>query len=389
MDELLPPLVDILRDAVRMNATDIHIDGHTESALLRMRIEGKISSRDVLNSEKAQKILNQIKAAAEIEMGVSTLPREGQFRYRHEDRDHDVRATVVMTAERYEAAHLRLLTPPERQRELQKLGLSGAQVARVREALGGLQGMALIAGPAGSGKTTTAYSLLEMLESDRLIAASIEDPAEFDLPNFRQVEVDERRGLTMEEGLRTILRMDPDIVLVGEVRDRPSAEIAARAALAGQLVVTTIHARDAVSAILAMHYLSVPYYVLGAGLRLVIAQNLVRRICPQCAVKTVPDRQAQKLFSEHDLAVPDAVLQPTGCKDCRGDGYKGRIGVFEVAPVGAEAAAMVTRGADPSDIQSALGEAGARPIAVDALSKAAEGVTSIEEVTRLGDTVNG
>jgi len=195
---------------------------------------------------------------------------------------------VVLTADRREAAHLRILTPPQWHRDLHRLGLNDEQSARIRESIGGLQGLVLIAGPSGSGKTTTAYSMFAMLDCDRLVAASIEDPAEFDLPNVRQVEVDERRGLTMEEGLRSILRMDPDIVLVGEVRDRASAEIAGRAALAGRLVLATIHARDAMSAIQAMHYLSVPYYVLGSGLRLVVAQNLVRRVCPRCARLEVP-----------------------------------------------------------------------------------------------------
>jgi len=175
-DELLPPLRGILSDAVQRNATDIHLDSLTDSAVMRLRIEGEIRHREVMSAKKAQKTLNQIKAVTGMEPGVSVFPREGQFHCRIEDREIDVRAAVVLAADRKEAAHLRILTPPAWHGDLVRLGLDDGQTERIRQSIGGLQGLVLIAGPSGSGKTTTAYSVLEMLESDLLIAASIEAP---------------------------------------------------------------------------------------------------------------------------------------------------------------------------------------------------------------------
>jgi type II secretory ATPase GspE/PulE/Tfp pilus assembly ATPase PilB-like protein len=272
---------------------------------------------------------------------------------------------------------------------LRRLGLDDDHVAKIRESISGLQGLVLIAGPSGSGKTTTAYSMIEMLECDRLVATSIEDPAEFDLPNVRQVEVDERRGLTMEEGLRSILRMDPDVVLVGEVRDRASAEITGRAALAGRLVLATIHARDALSAIQAMHYLSVPYYVLGSGLRLVVAQNLIRRVCSRCVRLEVPSDSECQLFQQQGLQVPKQVPRPVGCSHCEGEGYLGRTGVFEIAPISEEAVNAISSGAGRAEILRTLRQAGATPILADALKKVQAGITSLEEALRFAQGGDG
>jgi type II secretory ATPase GspE/PulE/Tfp pilus assembly ATPase PilB-like protein len=383
MTELPAPLTEILQEALRQGATDIHLDGMEDCAILRMRVEGEISRCRTVPVEQAQKIVNQLKVAAGMEPGMSILPREGQFHCCLESREIDVRATVVLTADRREAAHLRILTPPQWHRDLRRLGLDDEQSSTIRESLDGLHGLVLIAGPSGSGKTTTAYSMLAMLDCGRVVAASIEDPAEFDLQNVRQVEVDERRGLTMEEGLRSILRMDPDIVLVGEVRDRASAEIAGRAALAGRLVLATIHARDAVSAIQAMHYLSVPYYVLGSGLRLIVAQNLVRRLCPRCVRMEVPGGLDQKVFETHGLELPKQVPHAGGCDHCGGDGYLGRTGVFEVAPVCEEASGAISRGAGRTEILRTLRQAGAEPIVVDALKKVQAGTMSMDDALRL------
>jgi len=193
----------------------------------------------------------------------------------------------------------------------------------------------------------------------------------------------------MEEGLRTILRTDPDLVLVGEVRDRASAEIAGRAALAGRLVLATIHALDAATAIQAMHYLSVPYYVLGSGLRLVLAQNLVRRVCPRCSQPEAPTADEEQLFRGNGLAVPEEMPRPRGCAHCGGDGYCGLVGVFEVAPVSEEAVSVVSRGAGRTEIVRVLRKAGAQPVFVDALRKVSAGITSVDEALRLRSRSSG
>jgi type II secretory ATPase GspE/PulE/Tfp pilus assembly ATPase PilB-like protein len=202
-----------------------------------------------------------------MDLATVSAPQEGHFRWYSQDCCRDIRSTVVATAPRHEAAHLRLLTPPEEWLDIKNLGLGRREMETIERILGKPHGLILIAGPTGAGKTTTLYSLTGLTDLRGQIAALIEDPAEFDLPYVRQLEIKEHRGFTTEEGLKTILRIDADIILVGEIRDSASAKIAARAALAGRLVMATIHARDAATAIQAMRYLSVPDYVLGSALR--------------------------------------------------------------------------------------------------------------------------
>jgi type II secretory ATPase GspE/PulE/Tfp pilus assembly ATPase PilB-like protein len=214
------------------------------------------------------------------------------------------------------------------------------------------------------------------------VAASIEDPAEFDLPYVRQLEVNEKRGLTMEEGLRTLLRVDPDILLVGEVRDGASATIAARAALAGRLVLATIHARDAATAIEAMHFLSVPYYVLGGALRLVIAQDLIRKVCPHCRRSRALKSQERELFQRAEVAPPDVVFDAAGCPRCFDHGYRGRTGVFQVATIDDELGSWLAHGRHQRQIRERLESAGSLSVTVDALNKASQGITTMAEVLR-------
>jgi type II secretory ATPase GspE/PulE/Tfp pilus assembly ATPase PilB-like protein len=215
------------------------------------------------------------------------------------------------------------------------------------------------------------------------VAVSIEDPIEFELPYLRQLEVDENHGVSMYQGLRSLLRMDPDVILVGEIRDEESAITAAQAALGGRLVMATIHAKDTSRAVEAMHYLSVPYHVIGSSLRLIIAQDLVRRICPECA-KPRPIRDHEKeLFKRMDVDAPAELLQPVGCTHCHSYGYHGRIGIFETAVVDEKTAEIITSGPTYQQILESLSQRGMHSALVDGLGKVAQGVTSMDEIWRV------
>lgn len=380
-----PPLADVIERAVHEAATDIHIDMWGQHAVLRFRVDGAIQDKGAISYEEARRLINQIKVAANMDLATVTTRQESHFRWHSEGRCRDIRATVVATAPRHEAAHLRLLTLPEEWRDVRNLGLNDREFRVIENILRRPRGLVLIAGPTGSGKTTTLYSLTGLTDLRDQVAASIEDPAEFDLPYVRQLEINERRGFTMQEGLRTILRIDPDIVLVGEIRDAASATIAARAALAGRLVMATIHARDAATAIRAMRYLSVPDYVLGSALRLVIAQDLVRKLCSHCAQQRPVNEYERKLFGNVQMAAPNAVYEPAGCDRCFHHGYRGRTGVFQVVGIDEELGQWLAAGQPVQSLRDRITMLGARSLLSQGLEKAAEGITSMQELAPLID----
>lgn len=383
LTEPLPQaLYGVVEQAVQESATDIHVDTWGREAVVRFRVDGTIHEKDPLTYDQARKLINQIKVAAGLDLPMPYHPLEGHFRWSSGEEHRNLRVTVVSTAPQHEAAHLRLLTPPEQWRDVRNLGLGGRDLQVVERTLQTARGLVLISGPTGSGKTTTLYSLTGLTDLRGQIAASIEDPTEYDLPYVRQLEVKEKQGFTMEEGLRTILRLDPDVILVGEIRDAGSARIATRAALAGRLVLATVHARDAAAAIEGMHYLSVPYYVLGGALRLVIAQDLIRKLCPECArTRPLADHETV-FFEEAGLTPPEHMHDATGCPACFGYGYRGRTGVFQVASVDDELGNWLAAGRRQQEIRERLLASGLRPLVADALEKAAAGVTSMSEVLR-------
>ncbi|MBN1909598.1 MAG: Flp pilus assembly complex ATPase component TadA [Pirellulales bacterium] len=375
-------LYGLVEQAVEESATDIHIDAWGTEASLRFRVDGTVHQKDTLTYDQSRKLINQIKVAAGLELPAAYRPQEGHFRWLRDDMYRDVRVTVVSTAPRHEAAHLRLLTPPEHWRDVRNLGLSDRDFELVERTFQNAHGLVLISGPTGSGKTTTLYSLTGLTDLRQQIAVSIENPTEYDLPYVRQLEVNEKHGFTMEEGLQTILRLDPDIVLVGEVRDAGSARITARAALAGRLVLASIHARDPAIAVEAMHYLSVPYYVLGGALRLVIAQDLIRTLCPECRRPRSPNAHERLLFEQAELVPPDSVFDAVGCPECHGYGYRGRTGVFQVVAIDDAMGNWLVEGPHQQAIRERMFAVGSRSLNIDALRKAAAGTTSMNEVLR-------
>jgi type II secretory ATPase GspE/PulE/Tfp pilus assembly ATPase PilB-like protein len=374
------PLFGVIAQAVNESATDIHIDTWEQQAALRFRVDGMVhNNEEPISYDEARRLINQIKVAAHMDLETVPIPQEGHFRWFTEDRCRDIRATVVAAAPVHEAAHLRLLMLPEEWHDVRNLGLGDREFEKIESILRNPRGLVLIAGPTGSGKTTTLYSLTGLTDLRGQVAASIEDPAEFDLPYVRQMEIKEHRGFTMEEGLKTILRIDADIVLVGEIRDAASATIAARAAMAGRLVLATIHARDAAMAIGAMRYLTVPNYVLGGALRLVIAQDMLRKVCPACARQRAPTSHERAVFENSQLEPPATVRDPAGCSQCFHRGYRGRTGVFQVAGIDEELGQWLAEGPPLDALRDRLALAGARPLATDALKKAARGITSMQE----------
>ncbi len=377
------PLFGMVEQAVEDRATDIHLDPTGDTATLRYRVDGAIHLKELMSYERYKRIINQLKVAANLDIDGTFVPLEGQFRWQLEDETRDVRVTIIPTSPRRQAAHLRLLIRPEHGYTIDRLGLGERDLFNVQSAMRNRHGLILIAGATGSGKTTTLYALTTLEDLKQRVAVSIEDPVEFDLPGVRQLEVNERHGITMEEGLRTLLRVDPDVLVVGEVRDKASACISARAALTGRLVLASVHGRDSAGAIEAMHYLSVPYYILGGALRLVIAQNLVRKLCPDCAQPREIKGYEVAFFQHLALTPPPMLFDPKGCEACHGYGYRGRVGVFEIVMIDEDTGLWLTEGPRQQEMRRRFFQNGVRPLAADALQKVADGITSIQEVLRL------
>ena len=380
------PYPDLLNtliwNAILDKATDVHL--HCVEGGLRIlhRVDGTIHARHLLPPAEGRKLLNQLKSAASLMVGRSFAPVEGQIVWPDGDMKWEIRVTLTPVRDR-ESAHMRLLSVPADQWDMSHLGFSTEDHEQISAAVHGLNGLILITGSTGSGKTTSMYSLASLLDLRAVTTYSIEDPVEFRLPYAQQIEVDEQHGLTMHEGLRTILRMDPDLILVGEIRDSDSAIVAARAALSGRLVLATIHARDASGAVDALHYLGVPQHIIGSSLRLVISQGLVRRLCPCCAAPHDVSEEDRQLFTRFGVEPPESLLQAVGCPQCSSYGYKGRTGIFEVAAMDDETGTLISSGMHQRELADHLRNRGVPSMVCDGLKKAAMGWTSVEEVSRV------
>jgi type II secretory ATPase GspE/PulE/Tfp pilus assembly ATPase PilB-like protein len=346
------------------------------------RVDGAIYPKLLLSPAEGKKLLNQLKSASGLSVGRSFAPLEGQLVWPDENLKWEIRVTLTPVRGR-ESAHMRFLSVPRDQWDLSSLGFSPEDRERVSASMRSLNGLVLITGATGSGKTTTMYSLASLLDLRSMTTYSIEDPVEFRLPYAQQIEVDEQHGLTMHEGLRTILRMDPDLILVGEIRDADSAIVASRAALSGRLVLATIHAQDAAGAVDALHYLGVPHHIIGSSLRLVIAQNLVRRLCTCCAQPRDLGDEERELFARFGAELPESLLQADGCAECNSYGYKGRTGIFEVVAVDDEIGTLISAGLHHRELLDYLRRRGMHSMVRDGLKKAATGATSIEEIARV------
>jgi len=376
------PLSTFLWNAIMDRATDVHLHCVEQGIRVLHRVDGTLHPKHLLPLPEGKRLLNQIKSAACLNITKTFTPLEGQINWVDEDNTWEIRVTLTPVRDR-ESAHLRFLSVPSGQWDISNLGFSKPDQEKATTVVRALSGLILVTGPTGSGKTTSMYSLASLMDLRTTTAYSVEDPVEFRLPYAQQIEVDEKHGLTMHQGLRTILRMDPDLILVGEIRDRDSAIVAARAALSGRLVLATIHAHDAVGAVDALHYLGVPHHIIGSSLRMVIAQNLVRKLCGECAQPRELDETERDLFDKSDRDTPETLLHPGSCAECNWYGYKGRTGTFEVAAIDDEVGGLISAGTHRKELADCLCSRGVRSMAQDALDKVASGVTSMEELFRV------
>jgi type IV pilus assembly protein PilB len=376
------PALDLITRALALRATDIHIDPVGRDYSVRFRIDGRLQRYCKLDADVAAHLIQQYKTLARLDIADPFHPQEGRLRLPSSMPDLEARITTSPVAAG-EAVALRLFERDGVFRPLDCLGLSDRSLIAINQMLQRGEGLVLVTGPAGSGKTTTVYSMLETLGTGERNIVSIEDPVEFPASFVRQMEVDEGHGVTMTSGLRTLLRMDPDIVFLGEIRDGEAAEISMRAASSGKYVFSTLHTRDVASTVTALRDLHVDSRSLGGNLAGIISQRIVRRLCTECR-EAAPIRDEERaIFQRHKIEPPAHLGRPVGCRNCRGSGYRGRIGVFEVVQAEENLLREIARGAAEHELRELIRAAGVPELATDALTKVRDGVTSLEEIARM------
>lgn len=374
--------LDLITRAVTMRASDIHIDPAGEEYEVRLRIDGRLRRFCRLSASVGHSLLTQFKVLGDLDIADPFHGQEGRLRLPAALAGYEVRiATLPVIGG--EALSLRLLDRDRLLRPLGELGLSAESLELVQRMLHLGAGVIVAAGPSGSGKTTTMYSMLRALDDGQKNIVSIEDPVEYHVPGFRQINVDLKHRLTMASGLRSLLRLDPDVVLVGEIRDPEAAEIAMRAASSGKYVFTTFHTRDVASMVTAFRDLAIDNRSLAGNLTGIISQRLVRRVCRECCQQEPPSADETQLFIANGVEPPATVSRTVGCAHCHGVGYRDRIGVFEVALPTTALVDEIVRGLPENELRTALRAAGTRSLLADALTKVRDGITTLEEVREM------
>jgi general secretion pathway protein E len=355
----------LLTQAAKDGASDIHIEPYERSSSVRFRIDGTL--REVVQPNRAlhAALISRLKIMAELDIAEKRLPQDGRISLRIGGRAIDVRVSTLPSAHG-ERAVLRLLDKTESKFTLEGLGMSGDVLAEYDRLIQQPHGIVLVTGPTGSGKTTTLYASLGRVDTATTNVLTVEDPVEYELPGIGQTQVNPKIDLTFAKALRAILRQDPDVIMIGEIRDHETAQIAIQASLTGHLVLATVHTNDAPSSVTRLIDMGVEPFLLSSSLLGVLAQRLVRKLCPQC--KRPGD---------------DGHWHPVGCAHCAHTGYKGRTGVYELMTVDAPVQALVHNRAAEADLAAAARAAGLRSMREDGERLVREGITSLEEVVRV------
>lgn len=370
----------ILAKGVQEAASDIHISPERKEVSLRMRIDGKLKEFKAPPKSMILPLVSRIKIMARMDISLSNVPQDGRFSIKIKNKEIHFRASCLPTVNG-ENVVLRILNMDAQHLDLSRLGFEPSVQERVVEMMKKPQGMFLTTGPTGSGKSTTLYSLLKMMNEPDVNIITTEDPVEYRMAGIRQVELNPKAGMTFSSALRSILRQDPDVVMVGEIRDAETANIAVRAAMTGHQVLSTLHTNSSAETIGRLIDLGVEPFMLASVLHIVVSQRLMRRACPHCCTPYTPPPEAVKRLglSPEDM-IGGKFVSARGCDKCGGTGYRGRIGIYEVLFVDDEIRQVIISGGSALDIRNKALECGnLRLLRDSALKKAYEGLTTIEE----------
>lgn len=371
----------VLENAVRSGASDVHIEPDQDRMRVRVRVDGILQESLATSLKTHGAVTSRIKVMAGLNISEKRVPQDGRIMITVDKRDIDLRVSTMPTTYG-EKIVMRILDRANFMVGKENLGFCPGDIEKFNRLLNKPHGILLVTGPTGSGKTTTLYSMLAELNDDKKNIITLEDPVEFDMKGINQTQINIRAGLTFAAGLRAILRQDPDIVMVGEIRDSETAEIAARAALTGHLVLSTLHTNDAPGAVARLVDMGVEPYLISSSLIGIVAQRLVRKVCPECK-KQFAAGEREKRILRHPLDKPLTLAVGTGCDYCNKTGYKGRTGVFEIMEVDKEHRLLIDKRSPTDELRDTAIKLGMVPLWKDARQKVLNGITTLEEMLRV------
>lgn len=376
-------LMNLIQEAYRIECSDIHIEAFEERCRVRMRIDGKLIERFVIPKDTYPSLINKIKIKANLDIAEKRLPQDGRIFYSDEWSNFDIRVSVL-PALHGEKIVLRLLSRDTTQIDIEKLGFTKEQLKTYNNSIVKPHGIILISGPTGSGKTTTLYATLKILNKEESNVLTIEDPIEYTLEGINQVQLKEEIGLTFASALRTFLRQDPDIIMLGEIRDAETAQMAIRAALTGHLVLSTIHTNSAIGTISRLQDMGIPAYLLASTLNLSVAQRLVRKLCPDCKVEK-PLADLDIPIIDKSFVLPKTQFEAVGCNSCYFTGYKGRRAIYEMVEINDDIRECMRK----HEVEAIRTKYSFKTLANTAFEMFVNGETSIDEIYPLLADIQG
>lgn len=378
-------LVDLLvHQAIHVHASDIHLQPEENIIVVRYRIDGVLYDQCIIDAEQRNLVLSRLKILANLDIAERRIPQDGKFKVFVHDGDHSAHPLIDFRVSTFPSIYgekmvIRILDRSHNLLDVEALGFDETVFERIHQLINQPHGFFLVTGPTGSGKTTTLYAILSKLNSPERNIVTMEDPVEYDLPGITQSQINIKAGFTFETGLRALLRQDPDVIMVGEIRDKVTAQIAIESSLTGHLVLSTLHTNDAPSAITRLIEMDVEPFLINASLSGVLAQRLVRKLCLHCRQQVALDAQTKDLLQRHGLLC-ETMYKPVGCTRCFNLGYSGRIGIFELLCIDDHMRELIMHRESTEKIRLHAVNHGMRLLLVDGIEKVNRGIIVLEDL---------
>jgi type IV pilus assembly protein PilB len=382
-DPITKLVASVIRGGIDAKASDIHIEPQHTQLRVRYRVDGMLRRAIDIPISAQREVVSHIKILADMDISERRIPQDGHITIHHEEKDYDLRVSSL-PAIGGEKIVLRILDKNVGRWSLDRVVASPQDNERIRSLVANPYGMILLTGPTGSGKTTTLYSVLQLVNTPERNIVTVEDPVEYRLPGITQVQVKPVAGVTFASTLRSILRQDPNIILIGEIRDLETAEIAVSAALTGHLVLSTLHTNDAPGAVSRLVSIGIPPFLVASSLLGAVAQRLVRTLCPRCKELHDPGEEERKLLGEENSA-RSQIYRGKGCNACYQSGYLGRKSIYEILPVSSAIKRLIVDGRSDTTIKEQAMAEGMRTLRMSAIDEVRSGVTTLDEVLRIVD----
>ncbi len=371
----------LMQHAIERGASDIHLESRQDGLRVRLRIDGLLYDHKLFDKTLMPQIISRLKVLACMDIAQKRVPQDGKFQLLKDDVHIDLRVSTFPTLFGQKMV-IRILDPTEKNIDIACLGMSVEQLKKFQQLLADPQGFFLVTGPTGSGKTTTLYAGLSHINSQEKNIVTLEDPIEYHIEDITQGHIHPEAGFTFEKGMRSLLRQDPDIVMVGEIRDMQTARIAIQAAMTGHLVLSTLHTNDAPSVIMRLMDMGIEPFLINASLSGVLAQRLVRVLCPTCKVSRALTEKEQEICMRYGLCL-DTVYDAQGCANCFDVGYKGRVGIFELLQFNDAMRTLISHSPSIDDIRAQAKTDGMINLLADGFEKVKQGVISLQELLRV------